>query len=154
MGGNDTLHGGNGNDLLYGDEGDDSVAGDAGHDSLFGGAGSDTLEGGAGNDFLHSGSGADMFVFGSGSGLDTVSGFDVATDKLVIASGLNGSNLTTAEAVLASAFFIAGRGLVIGFGGDNGIVLTGVARADLTAANIQISAAEGLSAPADLDVLS
>lgn len=64
---------------------------------------------------------------------------------------MNGGNLTTAQAVLNASFVIVGRGLIIDLGGGNAIILPGITKADISAANIQISAAEGLSAPAPAD---
>ncbi|HUO97266.1 MAG TPA: M10 family metallopeptidase C-terminal domain-containing protein [Rhizomicrobium sp.] len=61
--------------------------GGAGNDTLVGGAGNDTLQGGGGADALTGGSGRDTFVYTSasdstGAAYDTISGFDLASDKI------------------------------------------------------------------------
>ncbi|MBW4453103.1 MAG: choice-of-anchor D domain-containing protein [Nostoc indistinguendum CM1-VF10] len=94
---NDTLWGNDGNDRLYGDSGNDKLSGDNGNDTLFGGIGDDQLLGGAGNDWLYGGSGndvltgsygADTFVLASGQDTDTITDFQVGTDKLALSGGL------------------------------------------------------------------
>ena len=91
------LDGGNGNDQLYGG---------AGKDTLYGGNGDDTLSGGAGNDVLTGGSGADSFVFEktTQNGLDTITDFQVGTDRLVI----YGSDYGLAAGALATSHFEIG----------------------------------------------
>jgi VCBS repeat-containing protein len=82
--GEDHLSGGNANDVLRGLDGHDWLDGGNGSDVLFGGTGDDVLIGGAGNDVLHGGAGADLFVFSRGGGNDTISGFEVGVDRLVL----------------------------------------------------------------------
>ncbi|MBD2724809.1 choice-of-anchor D domain-containing protein [Nostoc sp. FACHB-892] len=94
---NDTLWGNDGNDRLYGDSGNDRLSGDNANDTLFGGIGDDQLLGGAGDDWLYGGSGtdvltggynADTFVLASGQGTDTITDFQMGTDKLALSGGL------------------------------------------------------------------
>ncbi len=94
---NDTLWGNDGNDRLYGDSGNDRLSGDNGNDTLFGGIGDDQLLGGAGDDWLYGnagidvltgGYGADTFVLASAQGTDTITDFQVGTDKLALSGGL------------------------------------------------------------------
>jgi trimeric autotransporter adhesin len=90
--GNDLLDGGNDNDLLFGGNGNDTLRGGTGNDSLTDGAGDDVLDGGTGNDSLTGGSGDDTYVFGVGYGNDSVSNFDVASnrnDVLVLNAGVS-----------------------------------------------------------------
>jgi serralysin len=107
--GNDILSGDNGNDYLIGGSGNNTLNGGAGTDILVssgsgnnilnGGAGRDILvssgsgnnilNGDAGNDYLRGGNGTDTFSFGnpllsllSSIGIDTVTNFNVATDRI------------------------------------------------------------------------
>jgi hypothetical protein len=98
--GNDTITGGNNKDIIdggagadkiYGLNGNDSLNGGAGADHVFGGNGSDTINGGAGNDILSGGLGPDRFVFEYGFGNDTITDFDVKTDKVVVDHNMWGS---------------------------------------------------------------
>ena len=95
--GNDTLWGNDGNDLLYGNSGSDKLSGDDANDTLFGGLGDDQLLGGAGNDWLYGsndkdiltgGYGVDTFVLALGEGTDSITDFEVGTDKIALSGGL------------------------------------------------------------------
>jgi hypothetical protein len=83
-GGEDHLVGGNGNDVLRGLAGHDWLEGGNGSDALFGGVGQDILLGGNGNDILDGGAGADLFVFARGGGNDTIVGWEMGVDRLVL----------------------------------------------------------------------
>jgi Ca2+-binding RTX toxin-like protein len=83
--GNDTIRGGNGNDILFGNNGDDVLFGDNGDDQLRGGLGNDILTGGLGND---------IFILASGEGTDTITDFQVGTDKIGLTGGLTRAQLT------------------------------------------------------------
>ena len=86
--GKDTLDGGAGSDTLIGGNGKDSLVGGSGDDSLSGGRGKDTLDGGAGSDTLFGGNGKDIFVLRAESGEDTISDFDLGSDRLCLADNL------------------------------------------------------------------
>ncbi|MDV3000845.1 MAG: hypothetical protein N5P05_002451 [Chroococcopsis gigantea SAG 12.99] len=90
--------GGNGNDVLTGGSSNDFLDGGAGNDTLTGGLGSDTLTGGLGQD---------RFVFTAvGDGIDTINGFSVLDDTIVIsAAGFSGAGLTVGT-LPASAFVL------------------------------------------------
>jgi VCBS repeat-containing protein len=99
--GNDSLAGGDGADFVSGGAGNDTMTGDGGNDYLLGGAGNDNITGGtgndylsgdAGNDFLTGGTGADTFAFGQAGGKDTVSDFDTALDRILLANGISVTN--------------------------------------------------------------
>jgi len=136
--GNDQLDGGPGNDLVSGDKGDDVVLGGSGQDTLFGGQGSDivsggdgndtvyggkgndTVDGGAGNDLISGDRGSDVLTGGAGSdtfyfsgfggdfGVDTITDFTPAEDKIKLKSGgvLSGLGTTfeATEFVVVSNF--------------------------------------------------
>src|SRR5262249_29299326 len=84
LGGNDLLKGGAGNDTLDGGDDNDTLVGDAGNDTLRGGNGDDILIGGANNDTMTGGLGADQFVFVGLDGKDTITGFEVSNDTILI----------------------------------------------------------------------
>lgn len=86
-----------GNDTLIGGDGDDTLVGGDGHDSLVGGDGDDLLIGGAGNDTLMGGLGSDRFVLSLNSGTDTISGFEVGQDVLVLGEGMSFGQLTITQ---------------------------------------------------------
>lgn len=113
--GNDTGRGGIGADKLYGGIGNDRLFGDAGADRLFGGAGKDQITGGTGDDTMGGGGGADRFIFANGAGSDTITDFDLATDRLDVA--LPGS----------VSFMASGADLMVHYGpGADVILLVGV----------------------------
>jgi Ca2+-binding RTX toxin-like protein len=97
--GNDTVLGGAGNDTVYGGEGNDFVGGGDGNDLLYGGKGNDTVDGGAGNDLISGDRGSDVLTGGAGSdtfyfsgfggdfGVDTITDFTPAEDKIKLKSG-------------------------------------------------------------------
>jgi glycerophosphoryl diester phosphodiesterase len=82
--GDDRLGGKGGNDQLFGDEGDDKLWGDDGDDLLYGGLGDDRL---VGDDFS-GGAGSDVFVLAVGEGTDTIVDFEIGTDFIGLAGGL------------------------------------------------------------------
>ena len=86
--GQDSLSGGAGDDLVYGNQGDDLLAGGSGDDTLYGGQDADRLTGGADDDLLYGGLGGDAFVYSDANdGRDTIHGFDVAEDQILLAAG-------------------------------------------------------------------
>lgn len=100
--GDDILYGGNGDDLIYGDGGNDQLFGLADDDQLFGGNGNDRLEGGTGSDALSGGKGADEFVFSTNGGVDTISDFDSAQDRILLDDSIWSGDLSASQLV---AFF-------------------------------------------------
>ena len=129
--GNDRLQGQSGNDVLLGDAGidrlegglgDDYLHGGAGADKLFGGAGADTIIGGAGADLLVGGAGADSFVFHRGHGRDTINGYEVGVDRLLINDRLLGKNHGD---WIESHIRETKTGVVIDFGRGDVIVING-----------------------------
>ncbi len=89
--GHDIINGLSGNDLLRGGQGKDSLNGGAGSDTLNGQGGKDLLNGGLDDDLLIGGGGADRFLFEVAKGVsfnqmgvDTIVGFRVQKDKLVL----------------------------------------------------------------------
>jgi hypothetical protein len=104
--GNDTINGLGGNDELDGGIGNDTLSGGDGDDRLIGGTGDDILWGGVGKDKLEGGGGADQFAIQSGQGstnLNNVSWidnseFEDGTDKILLKSGLEFSDLTITTA--------------------------------------------------------
>jgi len=129
--GNDSIHGGNGNDSLVGGDGDDFINAGRGADRIRGGEGADTIWL-AGIDL--SGAERDVLVWGAGDvGLDTVSGFSVAHDRLnfsegFLATGPQEDNLLVffdgADAMLAANIAGLGWEFIATFEDVNAIALT------------------------------
>ncbi len=143
--GDDVVFGGAGGDSLTGGDGYDRLYGGADNDTLDGGAGADKLKGDTGDDTLTGGAGADHFVFaayaseGSGfSGHDTITDFNVAEDKLLITGGYRVADLLNTTLYPQLAHDESG-GVRLTFA-DNGasVILTGVKREQLSAANFHI----------------
>ena len=80
------------------------------------------MRGGLGNDTLTGGNRQDIFVFASGEGIDTISDFQLGTDKIGLTEGLTFGNLS-----------FAGNEILMG--SDVLAVLTGVNTTTLTASN-------------------
>jgi len=76
---------GMGNDLA------NTLIGNSGANTLIGGLGDDILKGGRGNDILVGGEGKDEFHFARGTGMDVVSDYAWANDKLFL-DGLKGAS--------------------------------------------------------------
>jgi len=126
--GSDNLSGGQQNDVLNGDAGNDVLSGEAGNDVLSGGDGADILAGGAGNDMLTGGAGADGFVSGFNQGLDTVTDFQIGTDKIALSDG-------DYQVVL----FEDANGVKVRLGLDSSIYLEGIAASALSVSDFSVS---------------
>jgi ELWxxDGT repeat protein len=96
-GGNDNLLGGNGNDTLNSENGDDTLLGVQGNDVLSGGSGNDLLDGQIGNDALNGGDGDDIFVLRADNGSDKILDFNLESDSLGLADGLQFEDLSFAD---------------------------------------------------------
>jgi len=126
--GNDRLDGWTGFDKLFGDGGDDRLLGGGQNDQLYGGANNDSLQGGAGRDKLIGGTGTDLltgngggdtFIFAVGDGVDTITDFNLAVDRIDLAAGI------------AVTFVAAGGDTLLQYGpGGDGILLQGIAIAN------------------------
>ena len=79
--------------------------------TITGGKGNDTLDGAEGNDILTGGAGKDLFVFSGGK--DVITDYD-SKDKLSIVGGLVYEDYT-----------LAGEDLILNFGTDNILTITG-----------------------------
>jgi Ca2+-binding RTX toxin-like protein len=96
--GNDVLEGGTGADELFGRGGGDMLDGGAGPDDLSGDDGADRLKGGLGTDTLSGGAGADIFDFDTTSSIDTISDFELGTDRIDLADVLVSATPSTFDA--------------------------------------------------------
>lgn len=138
-GGDDSVFGGQGDDIVQGGAGADYVLGDLGRDTVLGGQGADTVFGGAGDDYLSgdlgddvlvAGAGADVFNFNGGGGRDVVMDFSHSDGDRVRISPADAADFTA-----LSAKFVADDGnTIINFGAQT-IVLVGVAKTALVAAD-------------------
>jgi Ca2+-binding RTX toxin-like protein len=119
----DLLDGGDGNDTLTGGDAADTISGGDGNDIINGNAGDDVIAGGNGDDQLTGGADADLFAFaGNESGSDTIADFEDGVDLLLISGATNVNVEDTANGALISF-------------GDATVLLSGVAAADLSAAD-------------------
>ncbi|MEO3473270.1 right-handed parallel beta-helix repeat-containing protein [Roseomonas sp. CAU 1739] len=126
--GHDSVQGGSGGDILTGGIGNDTLLGEDGEDWLSGGDGADRLNGGAGFDALTGGAGADVFVAAPGMGGDLVFDFTDGVDRIdVSALGISG----TSQMVIVGGT----DATLISFGGEDLMVLLGVAPGALGAAD-------------------
>ncbi len=110
--GDDYIDGGDGNDRLYGDAGNDTLLGGAGADILYGGAGNDLLNGGLGNDRYYGEGGIDTFVIGSGQGLDSIYGYEVGIDKILVLGGTSIVEKKSGSSLLITSVTEAGTELL------------------------------------------
>ncbi|MDN5871225.1 MAG: calcium-binding protein [Nitrococcus sp.] len=160
--GDDLINGENGIDALYGSLGNDTVLGGAGSDVIFGGEGDDLALGGADGDWISGGSGhnqvygegGDDVIYGNYSGdpetsneifytgsdgKDWIGAFVAETDQLMIAADINGTGIDAAadfDAARVSDHGTVGEedaGALVDLGGDNSILLVGVAASDVIA---------------------
>ncbi|MFB2552625.1 calcium-binding protein [Ensifer soli] len=142
--GNDTLIGdaedddasGYGNDLLVGGAGNDRLYGNGGADRLLGGVGDDLIDGGGDYDRIATGAGSDTVVYAphDAGEVDTVTDFNVATDKI----DLRAFNISSFETVkdLLSIGPGGSTQIRISFDGiSTEVVLQRTDRSQLTAAN-------------------
>jgi Ca2+-binding RTX toxin-like protein len=136
--GNDTLNGNDGNDILVGNAGNDTLNGNAGNDSLQGGDGTDRITGGTGNDVMSGGAGNDTFVFGAGFGADTIQDFDANPTGGQDLLDLAGIGIRAAT-FAANVTIVGGANTMITILGQGTISLTGVAPADITAADFVLA---------------
>lgn len=109
----DTINGTAGDDSIQAGRGDDIVKGAEGNDTLRGGFGDDTIRGGVGDDLMSGAEGDDVFVFARGDGSDTISGFELGSDRI----GLRGFNFDSDD--LLDLVSIEDGNVVIDFGGAN-----------------------------------
>jgi Ca2+-binding RTX toxin-like protein len=113
MRGNASLENGIGNDSVFGSQGSETLLGSSGDDALFGGKGDDFLNGGLGMDTMTGGMGADKFLLSTNSGTDTITNFEVGKDLLVLANGLNFSQLAIAQDSGATLILFANTGEIL-----------------------------------------
>ncbi|SDY83852.1 calcium-binding protein [Citreimonas salinaria] len=126
--GSDTLRGGAGNDTLLAGGANDALYGEAGNDLLAGGSGADWLDGGAGDDTLAGGADADSLIFRTGCGIDTVTDFDTAADRLLLDDALWSGTLSATQ-VLSTYGSVSGSDFVLSFDGGEQVILSGLAGA-------------------------
>ena len=95
-----SVDGGTGNAVIKGGDSDDRLTGSSGNDLFDSGLGNDTMTGAGGSD---------TFVLNSGDGTDTITDFELDSDRLSLGSGLqfedltfSGSTIVAGEEVLAN----------------------------------------------------
>lgn len=93
----DYVLGSNGEDFLWGDRGNDILNGGGGRDVLWGGYGDDLIDGGAGDDILSGNEGTDTFELTANFGTDTITDFDLGSDRLMLYGGLGFADLSFSD---------------------------------------------------------
>ena len=84
-----TLTGSDAGNWIQGNAGANTLIGQGGNDRLEGRRGADRIEGGTGTDLLSGGLDADTFAFRTGDGIDTITDFETAADRIdLTATGL------------------------------------------------------------------
>ncbi|NVJ97967.1 MAG: hypothetical protein HWE25_07440 [Alphaproteobacteria bacterium] len=114
--------------VLTGTSGADLIEGTYLDETLSGNGGADTITGGEGDDLLSGGSEGDTYAFAEGWGDDTISDFEVGSDRIDISStdiGYNELSITQ-----------EGDNTVISFG-SNSITLLNVAATDIDASSFE-----------------
>ncbi len=129
----ENLIGGAYGDNLVGDVAENALLGFSGNDFLRGGGGNDRLAGGLNDDRLEGGAGRDAFVHRPGDGHDRVLDFEIGVDTL----DLRGHGVSDIEALARYAIERPGS-VYLDLPGGDGVVLDGLGRADLYAADILI----------------
>ncbi len=120
--GNDEIGGGNGNDEMAAGAGDDLIFGGAGQDTVYSAGGRDTLYGGAGNDLIYLGANdgqRDIMAFEASAGNDTVYGFELGVDQLLLVGGTPTVSAATSGALVTL--------------GGTSVLLVGISAANLLA---------------------
>lgn len=135
-GGHDRLVGSGGHDRLFGGGGFDVLIGGGGNDQLFGGGGNDRLDGGAGNDRLVGGGGSDTFIFNGGH--DTIEDFEIA-DQLSITIGRALPDWGSKVAYLEDAMSVRDGSMLLDFGQDGSLLLSGVTDRDMVLDNFWLA---------------
>jgi probable HAF family extracellular repeat protein len=101
--GRNTINAGNGKNRVLAGKGNDNIAVGSGDNLVYSGAGDDTISAlfgnsiinaGTGNDEVDLGGGNNRVVLEGGSGDVTITGFDIAKDKLRLGESLLGKSLT------------------------------------------------------------
>ncbi|MBV6632266.1 MAG: choice-of-anchor L domain-containing protein [Alphaproteobacteria bacterium] len=112
-------------DTIFGGQGGDQIFGGKGNDVLFGNKDNDTIAGNLGDDILIGGSGADVFTIALGGGVDVISDFNAAEDRV------NLVNIDVGELLSTATVDQFGNTIVTFAGG--GIIFAGVPSSDVTA---------------------
>ncbi len=122
-----TLIGGTGGtDLLFGGAGPTTLIAGTGNDYLFAGTGATTFIDNNGNDYMKAGPGTDTFTFADvHPGHDIIVNFKTGTDVLKLASGVDGTNITTAAQLIAAASVVGGS-TVFHLGPNHDVTIQGI----------------------------
>jgi serralysin len=131
--------GGSGADQIEGNAAANLLRGGAGNDTIWGGAGNDTLHGEAGADLLYGGPGRDEFVFATGGGADRIGDFQPGTDVI---------RLTSVTGFSKVALTAVGGGTKVTWGTSDSVLVSNVAKAQLTSASFVFGSGPASSAPA------
>ncbi|MBP0446676.1 family 16 glycosylhydrolase [Roseomonas sp. SSH11] len=104
---------------------------------MAGGDGAQLLDGAGGDDILAGGEGADAFLFLPGGGRDIVTDFQPGTDRIVLGGGFDAF---TDFSVVLDHLTQVGTDAVLDLGGGDAVILAGLDKARLTAADFALPA--------------
>ncbi|MFN4352188.1 MAG: VCBS domain-containing protein [Hylemonella sp.] len=122
--GDDYLAGTDKDSLMYGFGGGDTMAGNGGSDVLNGAEGNDVLAGGTERDILSGGLGSNVYRYNRGDGLDTIVLTPGASDVIELGLGITPGDISVQlgeQLVWRDGQYM--RQMVIGFGGNDALVL-------------------------------
>jgi Ca2+-binding RTX toxin-like protein len=125
--------------IIIGTNGNDIIVGKAGADKMTGGVGNDTISGGVGADYIDVGEGADTVVeyviqgtstdsvgtasnSGTGKGADTINGFDLGADTLLVVATNLLSFVHGTDTEIGTATGTANSGVVGDFAANVGLI--------------------------------
>ena len=125
--------------IIIGTNGNDIIVGKAGADKMTGGVGNDTISGGVGADYIDVGEGADTVVVyviqgtstdsvgtasnsGTGKGADTINGFDLGADTLLVVATNLLSFVHGTDTEIGTATGTANSGVVGDFAANVGLI--------------------------------
>lgn len=121
---------------LTGNDQDNSIFGNDKSNHLVGGGGEDFLSGKGGNDLLDGGTGEDHFAFGANSGVDTIEGFELGVDMILLSLIPGIDNFGDLDGRITDSD--QGDFAIIDLGDGNRIRLAGIEAGDLKSTDFSI----------------
>jgi len=121
---------------LTGNDQENSIYGNDKSNHLLGGGGDDMLSGKGGNDLMDGGAGEDHFVFGENSGVDTIEGFVLGLDMILLNLIPGIDNFGDLDGRITNSD--KGDFAIVDLGDGNRIRLSGIDAGDLKSTDFSI----------------